>query len=55
MEKRIIVAHGMVKEIAVALDITERSVYNALRGITKGKKSLAARHLAEKKLKELNN
>ena len=52
MEKEIIIKHGMRKEIAKILGISEQTVYNALRGLTKGKKSDAARRLALKMMDE---
>ncbi|MDR1227096.1 MAG: helix-turn-helix domain-containing protein [Prevotellaceae bacterium] len=52
MKKEIVVKVGMVQEIAKALDVTERTVYNALRYITNGKKSAAVRQLAKEKMKD---
>lgn len=52
--KKIITPYGMNREIARALGINERTVYLALRGEITGKKSAAARRLAEVKLKEYN-
>lgn len=52
MEKEIIIKHGMRKEIAKTLGVTEQTVYNALRGLTKGKKSDAVRRLATRMMKE---
>ncbi len=43
----------MVREIAKMLDISERTVHSAVKGTITGKKSAAARELAEIKLKEL--
>ncbi len=43
----------MTREIAQTLGCSERIVHSALRGLTTGKKSIAARRLAEQKLKEL--
>ncbi len=51
--KRIILPHGMVREIAKMLEISERTVYSAAKGTIKGRKSVAARKLAELKLEEL--
>lgn len=42
----------MVKEIANILNVSERTVYNALRYITNGKKSEDVRRLATMKMKE---
>jgi hypothetical protein len=53
-KKIIILPHGMRREIARALNINERTVGLALRGEISGKKSGAARRLAETKLKEYN-
>jgi hypothetical protein len=44
----------MKREIARALKINERTVGLALKGEITGKKSAAARRLAETKLKEYN-
>lgn len=52
-KNQIIVPHGMTREIALTLGCSERIVHSALRGITSGKKSMAARQLAVLKLKEL--
>lgn len=54
-KRLIIVPHGMTREIAKSLGCSDRIVHSALRGITSGKKSLAARRLAEQKLSELRN
>ncbi len=52
-KQQIIVPHGMTREIARTVGCSERLVHSALRGQTSGKKSIAARDLAERKLKEL--
>jgi DNA-binding CsgD family transcriptional regulator len=44
----------MRREIARVLNINERTVGRALKGGITGKKSAAARRLAEKKLNEYN-
>jgi hypothetical protein len=44
----------MRRKIARVLNINERTVWLALKGEITGKKSAAARRLAEKKLKEYN-
>jgi hypothetical protein len=51
---RLILPYGMRKEIAKSLEITERTVSAAVQGRITGRKSAAARRLAELKLKELN-
>jgi hypothetical protein len=53
-KKIIILPHGMRREIARALNINERTVGLALKGEITGKKSAAARRLAEAKLREYN-
>jgi hypothetical protein len=53
-KKTIILPYGMKREIARALNINERTVALALKGEITGKKSAAARRLAEAKLKEIN-
>jgi hypothetical protein len=53
-KKMIIVPYGMKREIARALNINERTVGRSLSGEITGKKSAAARRLAETKLKEIN-
>ncbi|MDR1155836.1 MAG: hypothetical protein LBL04_14110 [Bacteroidales bacterium] len=51
---RIIVPFGMRNEIARDLDCTPVTVWHALNGRNVGRKGMAARRLAELKLKELN-
>jgi hypothetical protein len=53
-KKIIILPFGMRREIARILSINERTVGLALKGEITGKKSAAARRLAEVKLKEYN-
>lgn len=53
--ERLIVPHGMTREIAQILGITERTVYSAINGNVTGEKSAKARKLAELKLKEHDN
>ncbi len=47
--------HGMTREIAEILHISERTVYSAVNGRVTGEKSAKARRLAELKLKKLDN
>ncbi len=54
-KKQIIVPHGMVRKIAQNLHCSERIVHSALKGVTQGKKSDAARRLAELLLHEHMN
>jgi hypothetical protein len=54
IQKKIILPHGWRREIAHILGINERTVGLALKGEITGKKSAAARQLAEAKLKEFN-
>jgi hypothetical protein len=50
---RIIVPYGMSAEIAKGLNCTKVTVWYALKGERLGRKGMAARRLAELKLKEL--
>lgn len=52
IQKKIVTPYGMNREIASALNMNERTVGLALKGKITGKKSAAARRLAEAKLKE---
>jgi hypothetical protein len=54
IRKKIVTPYGMNREIARALNMNERTVGLALKGEITGKKSTAARRLAEAKLKEYN-
>lgn len=51
---RIVIPYRMHKEIAKCVGCSERTVNTAAKGIITGPKSIAARTLAEHKLKELN-